>query len=118
MRILVVDDEQFVAQGTSLVLRRAGHEVTCANSGTDGLAKARAEQFDLVLSDVQMPGMSGVDMVKALRSHDPETPIWLTSGDTGPFGDKVRHLIEARQIAGFLPKPVHPDRLRAIATAT
>ena len=66
--ILVVDDEEDILELIRYNLAKEGYQVTCANSGETGLAKARSEHPDLVLLDLMLPGMDGFDVCRALRS--------------------------------------------------
>lgn len=67
-KILVVDDEPSVRQFLRQVLSQAGHTVETVSNGTDALEKLNSEQFDLILADVKMPGMSGIDLFKQIQS--------------------------------------------------
>lgn len=62
-RILVIDDDPFVSESVSRTLRSAGHTVSVAHSGEDGLELARRNTFDVILSDLQMPGISGLEHI-------------------------------------------------------
>jgi CheY-like chemotaxis protein len=82
-RILVVDDEPDERFLVSRALRKQGHEVTVAENGAAGLKAAREELPDLVVTDVMMPVMDGVELIRRLRG-DPATagiPILTASGD-------------------------------------
>jgi DNA-binding response OmpR family regulator len=69
-RILVVDDDQDVATTAALVLRHEGHEVETAHSGPQGLARLAAVSFDLVLLDINMPGMDGWEVLRILKADE------------------------------------------------
>ena len=79
-RILVVDDDEGVRGVTVDLLEAAGHEVRDASSGEEGLALADAHRFDLVLTDVVMPGMGGRRLADLLRQHHPGLPVLFMSG--------------------------------------
>jgi DNA-binding response OmpR family regulator len=66
-KILLVEDEKFVADLYAAVLQRNGFVVTCAYDGTEGLAKAQTEAYDLILLDIMLPGKSGLEVLQALR---------------------------------------------------
>lgn len=76
-RILVVEDEEAIAEGLTTVLRREGHEPTWENNGRAGLERARAERFDLILLDVRLPEMDGFEVCQRLRQAGNFTPILL-----------------------------------------
>ena len=69
-RILVVDDEQGIRAGCRRVLESEGYSVDEAENGTDGFAKARAESFDLLLVDMMMPGIGGLDLIRQVHEFD------------------------------------------------
>src|SRR5262245_60001555 len=80
--ILLVDDSADIREVYQQVLEGAGYAVTCAASGEEALARAMTQRFDLILSDVVMPGMDGLDLVSHLRSDvaPPLPPVILWSG--------------------------------------
>jgi DNA-binding NtrC family response regulator len=110
-RILIVDDERGIRALCSDVLRRAGHEVEAADTGTAGLAAARAQRFDLILCDINLPGVDGLTMLPSLLARDvPPTVILITafpSIETAVRGMKLG----ARD---YLAKPFTPDELRMV----
>lgn len=83
-RILVVDDEPDLLFMLRRILARAGHEITQADNGAVALASVRQSPPDLVITDIMMPVMNGVELIRALRA-DPATaaiPILSVSGDS------------------------------------
>jgi DNA-binding NtrC family response regulator len=74
-RILVVDDEQSMCQYLSILLGKEGYEVETANSGADALRLLEEVPCDVVLTDIQMPGMDGIQLLKGVRAVNPETPV-------------------------------------------
>ena len=108
-RILVVDDEPDERFLVGRALRKQGHDVTVAENGAAGLRAVRESAPDLVVTDVMMPVMDGVEFIRRLRS-DPATagiPILAASGDT--------HLAGAAD--AVLTKPYDDDRLVAIVNS-
>ena len=112
MKILVADDSRVMRQIVVRALRQAGYancDVVEACDGQDALSKAREEQPDLVLSDWNMPQMTGLDLLSALRQ----------SGDTVPFGfvtsEGSPHMRDAAQRAGaqfLIAKPFSAEQFR------
>jgi LmbE family N-acetylglucosaminyl deacetylase len=114
-RILVVDDDAVTARFMAQALgKRGGFEVCHAPDARSALAMAGSEPYDLVITDVVMPGMSGLELLRALREISPGLPVAVITGHAS-----VDYTVEA--IRGdadeFMEKPVHPDELIAIAAA-
>jgi two-component system cell cycle response regulator DivK len=113
-RILVVEDNPANMKLATLVLRGCGHEVLQATDATDGLAAARRERPDLILMDVQLPGMDGLAATRQIKA-DPTTRnipvIALTA--LAMQGDAER--INAAGCDGYITKPIrYKDLLRAL----
>ncbi|HSQ39757.1 MAG TPA: response regulator, partial [Anaerolineales bacterium] len=70
--ILIIDDEASLRQTMARILQRAGYEVTTAADGRDGLALISEHAFDLVYSDIRMPDMSGLELLKVIHAKFPE----------------------------------------------
>ncbi|WP_067790247.1 response regulator [Paraurantiacibacter namhicola] len=101
-RILLVEDEDMVRAVAERALARAGHTVTTAADGEEGLAAyAKGEGFDIVVSDVVMPGMDGPTMVKALRKQQGDLPVLFMSGYAE---EQLREEIDVANMH-FLAKP-------------
>ncbi|WP_151525458.1 response regulator transcription factor [Serinicoccus kebangsaanensis] len=81
-RILVVEDEESFSDPLSYLLEKEGYDVTVTESGTDGLAEFDRNGADLVLLDLMLPGMSGVDVCRALRQRSSVPVIMLTAKDS------------------------------------
>jgi CheY-like chemotaxis protein len=82
-RILVVDDDNAVRLLLRAVLERRGHSMVEAENGAEGLQYYRAAPTDLVITDIQMPVMDGLQMIKALRGAFPAAKIIVISGEKG-----------------------------------
>jgi len=108
--VLVVDDEVQTVKLIGLLLQRRGYEVVAASLGTQALAKAQAEDPDLIVLDVMMPDMDGYEVCRRLRA-DPATagiPIIMFTAKT-MVDDKVTGFQAGAD--DYLTKPVHPDEL-------
>ena len=77
MRILVVEDDRKVASFLERGLREEGYSVDVSQNGTDGLLKARVHEYDLLLLDVMLPGTTGFEIVREVRSRESTVPILL-----------------------------------------
>jgi PAS domain S-box-containing protein len=102
-KILLVDDEERILQTFARTLKLGGYTVITAASGSEGLALYHQEQPDIVLLDLRMPGMSGLEVLQVIREHDPEANVILCTA----HGDKEA-VIEALRAGAsdFLPKPI------------
>jgi two-component system chemotaxis response regulator CheY len=110
--ILAVDDSPSMRDMVSLALTGAGFQVTHANDGEEALALARQHTFDLVLSDVNMPKMDGLDLIRALRTEEAyrHTPILMLTTDGS--AETKRDGKEAGA-TGWIVKPFDPAQLIA-----
>jgi two-component system, NtrC family, response regulator HydG len=79
-RVLVVDDEPDLAESCAYFLERAGYEVLCASSAPEALDMLQREVFGVVVSDVRMPRMSGMELLHAIRERDPDVEVLLLTG--------------------------------------
>jgi len=105
-RILVVDDEELLLDVLvhSLGKLSKKYQIVTARNGQEALAMARETQVDLIITDLRMPGMDGVELTEAIRDLSPRTQvIWLTAYDNRSARDEARRLAIYR----FLTKPVN-----------
>src|SRR5262249_59515029 len=79
-RILVVDDEAAIRDSLKMTLEYEGYDFLCAATGQEGLALVERETPDLVLLDVKMPGMDGLEVLERLRNMNESLPIVVVSG--------------------------------------
>ena len=80
VRVLVIDDEPFVRDTLGEILRQQHHDVVVADDGISGLARFREGAFDLVMTDLAMPGMSGWQVAQAVKAARPQVPVVLVTG--------------------------------------
>jgi DNA-binding NtrC family response regulator len=110
-RILVVDDHRQARESMSDILRQAGHRVECVSSAIEGLQVLDGESFDVVITDLQMPGMTGLDFIRQLerRRHGAQV-VMVTAYAT------VASAVEAMRHGAFdyIEKPFDADRLEAL----
>jgi two-component system chemotaxis response regulator CheY len=111
--ILAVDDSVSIRHLVTQTLETAKHRVAAADSGLTGLSAATKERFDLVITDVNMPGMDGLTFVQKLRELPAyrTTPILILSTEMDPEKKKVAKNAGA---TGWLVKPFDPTQLLAI----
>ncbi|MHB1011673.1 MAG: sigma-54-dependent transcriptional regulator, partial [Desulfobacteria bacterium] len=107
-RVLVVDDEPMIVSLLSAILREKGWDVTEAQSGTDGIDQLDRARFDVILTDLVMPGDSGIDLLRAAKEIHPDVEVILMTGfataDTA---------IEAMRNGAFhyIMKPLKPEEV-------
>ena len=111
IKILVVDDEQGLCAGIQEALRREGYVVDATTDPTQALRLANDRLYNLVISDMKMPGLSGLDLLNQVRAHHRDTLFILMTA----FGT-VESAVEAMKQGAYdyLPKPLDMKRLRAL----
>jgi two-component system response regulator PilR (NtrC family) len=110
-KILVVDDEQSMRDFLAIMLKKEGHEIVTAENGGAALKAAQVEIFDLVISDVKMPGMDGIAVLKAIKEISPETVvIMITAFATAETA------VEAMKLGAYdyIIKPFKVDELKLV----
>jgi two-component system response regulator HydG len=109
--ILVVDDEETMRDSCRQALSRNENRVKVAEDGVTALAMLEKESFDLVILDLKMPGLSGMEVLKQIKAGDPEAVVIVITGY--PTVDSA---VEAMKTGAydFVPKPFTPEGLRAI----
>ena len=112
-RILAVDDSNSIRQMVSFCLQSAGHDVTQAEDGQAALDIAKGDTFDLVLTDINMPRMDGLQLIRELRALPSFkfTPILTLTTEAG--GDKKAEG-KAAGATGWIVKPFQPDQLLGV----
>jgi DNA-binding NtrC family response regulator len=107
-RILVIDDDDAVRESIGRMLRGVGYVVQPAGSGEEGIELARAGGFDVILSDLRMPGLSGLDVLLRLRQVRVDAAFILMTG----FGS-IDTAVEAMKLGAvdFMQKPFFRDEL-------
>jgi len=110
--ILAVDDERNILKLVSATLKKQGYAVETALSAEEAIEKFNASVFDLVLSDLKLPGRSGIELLDYVRNKDPNLPIIMMTA----FGT-IENAVEAMKKGAFnyLTKPVNPDELISVA---
>ena len=110
MRILVIDDEKPLADTLILILRNAGYQAAAAYDGTSALLQIESSPPDVVISDVIMPGINGVEVCRRIHAEHPNCHIILFSGQAA-----TNELMRKARADGcdweLLAKPVHPKDL-------
>jgi two-component system response regulator CpxR len=109
-RLLIIDDDVDLSRMLSEYLTPEGIELTSASSGGQGLALAKSQEFDLIILDVMLPGLSGFDVLKQYRESGGKTPVLMLTAR----GDDVDRIVGLEMGADdYLPKPFNPRELLA-----
>ncbi len=110
--ILAVDDSASMRQMVSFALKSAGYEVVEAADGVEALDKAKSQQFNLVITDVNMPNMDGIELIRKLRELDiyKYTPLLMLTTESA-----MEKKSEGKQAGatGWIVKPFDPEQLVA-----
>ena len=108
--VLTVDDSKTIRDMVSFTLKKAGYDVTEAADGSAGLAIASRQKFDCIITDLNMPGLDGLALTKAIRANPSNraTPILLLTTETDPAKKAAGREAGA---TGWLVKPFNPEKL-------
>jgi len=112
--VLVVDDEHLIRQIISIILKSAGYKVIEAVSGNDALSKMADRNFGLVITDLRMPGMDGIEFIKQLRSESAyrSVPVIML---TSEFSDFKKSEAEIAGVSEWIVKPfIRQQLLQAV----
>ena len=107
-RILIVDDLEDVRDMLLEILGALGYEAQTANDGTEALAKLESDPFDMLISDVKMPTMDGLSLLKSVKQQSPDFPVLLIAGHQSSVA--LSEAVHCRA-DGFLQKPFRIEQL-------
>lgn len=108
-RVLVIDDDPHVLKTVAALLRKAGHAVEEAQSGSEGLARFREHPADIVLTDFRMPGLTGWEVACTVKAINPRVPVVYVSGAAHEIAPHQRAAVEA-----IIDKPCGLATLQAV----
>jgi DNA-binding NtrC family response regulator len=110
-RILVVDDEEIVCESVKRILEEEGYEVESALSGREAFEKMSETPFDIVITDLKMPGIDGMEVLRTIRRDYPNTIVIMITGFS-----TVETAVEAMKLGAFdyIPKPFTPDEVSVV----
>jgi DNA-binding response OmpR family regulator len=108
--ILVMEDDLSVAQGLEMVLREDGFDVNLAGTGELAMEAFRQKRFDLLVADLRLPDIDGMDVIRRIKAQTPDTEVIVITG----YGTTAT-AVEAMKlgVADFLPKPFTEDQIKA-----
>ena len=104
-KVLVVDDDPVVGKSFDRVLSARGYAVITAENGQEALNKLSGENYDVVFTDIRMPGMNGLEVAERVKASQPWLPVVIVTG-YGTEANEAR--AEAAGVSGFLHKPLSP----------
>lgn len=109
--ILVIDDEESMCDSCQQTLSRSGHYVETAENGKKGLEILKKKAYDLVILDLKMPGLNGLEVLEKIKEDDPEIVVVVITGHA-----TIESAVEAMKKGAydFIPKPFTPESLRVI----
>ena len=110
MRLLIVEDEKQICDMVAKSLYAAGYEVDTCYDGKEALECILAEDYDLIVLDLNLPGMDGMELLKELRKYNDETKVLILSA-RGQIADKVEGLDAGAN--DYMEKPFHLQELEA-----
>ena len=111
LRVLVVDDEEFIRSVLTEILEAEGYEVVGASDGEAALEQLHGERFDLVITDLVMPGVSGMEVLAAAKRVDPNLPVVVMTGY--PSSSTVAELT-AMELDEFITKPFDIEMVKRL----
>jgi DNA-binding NtrC family response regulator len=114
-KVLVVDDDAVIGHSFDRVLTDKGYEVNTALSGEEALKKVGSNGYDLVFTDIKMPGMDGLEVARRVKEMNPWLPVVVVTG----YGTEANEAqAEEIGVSGFLHKPLSPDVIEEITRQT
>ena len=113
-KVLVVDDDPVIGRSFDRVLSERGYEVCTAQDGPQALARISREDYDVVVTDIKMPGMDGLEVAERIRKARPWIPVVIITGYGTPAHEARA---EAAGVAAFLNKPLSPETIERSARA-
>src|SRR5581483_6512256 len=106
--VLLVDDEPTIVRGYARILKAGGFNVEIAHDGVEAAELTRSRAFDVIVSDISMPGMNGLALLRTVREHDLDVPVILMTG-----GPAVESAVQAMEYGAlrYLIKPIEARHL-------
>lgn len=110
-QVLVIDDDAVVGHSFDRVLSDKGYDVDTALSGEEGLADIDARNYDIVFTDIKMPGIDGIEVAERIRRKCPWTPVVVITG-YGTSENEARASVLG--VSGFVRKPLTPEMIESV----
>jgi len=112
-KVLFVDDSASMRQVVGMAITGAGYDVTTAVDGVDGVAKLNQDKFDVIISDLNMPNMNGIELIKAAKqnSQNKFAPVIMLTTEAG---DDMKQQGKSAGAKVWVVKPFKPDQLLGV----
>jgi DNA-binding response OmpR family regulator len=111
VQILIVEDDEEMRSLLKEFLEEEGFETECASNGTDALREIAKKPFDLIVTDIEMPGLTGLDIIPEMNKLRPEVSIIVM---TSFANEEVHRRSLEKGAGGYLEKPIHIEKLKAL----
>jgi len=109
--VLVIDDDAVVGRSFDRVLSPKGYDVDTAASGEEGLRDIESHSYDVVFTDIKMPGMDGLEVAERIRAKCPWTPVVVITGYGTEENEARAHVLG---VNGFVRKPLTPEMIESV----
>jgi len=108
-RILVMEDDESISTALEMILGEAGYDVAVAGTGEEALQRFEEQPFDLIIADLKLPGIGGMEVIRQVKEKKPETEVIVITGvGTEPIAEEAMTL----GAHDFLPKPFTDDQIK------
>lgn len=112
MKILIVDDNEIILESLKIILEDARYNTYTAYNGVDGLKQFKENKFDLIITDIIMPDMDGIELIKQIKKINNDVKVLVMSG--GDLGPQYKDLVLKFGAIKFLHKPFNNNLLQII----
>ena len=109
--VLVIDDDAVVGRSFDRVLSDKGYEVDTARNGEEGLKDMESQDYDVIFTDIKMPGMDGLEVAERIKARCPWTPVVVITGYGTEESEARAHVLG---VNGFVRKPLTPEMIESI----
>jgi DNA-binding NtrC family response regulator len=109
--VLVIDDDAVVGRSFDRVLSDKGYEVDTARNGEEGLKDIESQDYDVIFTDIKMPGMDGLEVAERIKARCPWTPVVVITGYGTEENEARAHVLG---VNGFVRKPLTPEMIESI----
>ena len=109
--VLVIDDDAVVGRSFDRVLTEKGYEVDTALNGEEGLKDIESQDYDVIFTDIKMPGMDGLEVAERIKARCPWTPVVVITGYGTEESEARAHVLG---VNGFVRKPLTPEMIESI----